>query len=101
MEEAHNLVKVRYPSNEEEYVDDTTLNELISLKKIREVYRPSEGRWVGKTRLAVRRERSLHQGIERRTFNRKILSLKNRVLSGYRGKAKAHPPGPRLIDIYC
>jgi len=37
VEEAHNLVKVRYPSNREEYVDDMTLNELISLKKIREL----------------------------------------------------------------
>lgn|GEM_PF-808807 len=101
MREAHNLVKVRYPSNREEYVDDMTLNELISLKKIRELYRPSEGRWVGKTLLAVRRERSLHQGIERRAFNRKILSLKDRILSGYRGKAKSQPAGPRLIDIYC
>jgi hypothetical protein len=101
VEEAHNLVKVRYPSNEEEYVDDTTLNELISLKKIREVYRPSEGRWVGKTRLAVRRERSLHQGIERRTFNRKILSLKDRTLSGYRGGPAARLPAPGRIDIYC
>ena len=101
MEEAHNLVKVRYPSNREEYVDDMTLNELISLKKIRELYRPSEGRWVGKTRLAVRRERSLYPGIERRAFNRKILSVKDRIFSGYRGRPEARPPAPGSIDIYC
>ncbi len=98
MEETHNLVKVRYPSNREEYVDDLTLNELISLKKIRELYRPSEGRWVGRTRLAVRRGKSLYPGIERRTFNRKILSLKDRTLSAYRCAPGA---GPRSIDIYC
>lgn len=96
--EAHNLVKVRYPSNREEYVDDLALNELISLRKIRELYRPSEGRWVGRTRLAVRREKSLYPGIERRTFNRKILSLKDRILSGYRGLPGARPGS---IDIYC
>jgi len=99
--ETHNLVKVRYMSDREEYVDDTTLNELISQRKIRELYRPSEDRWVGKTRLAVRRERSLYPGIERRTFNRKILSLKDRILSGYRGGPGARPSRPRSIDIYC
>ncbi len=101
MREAHNLVKVRYPSNMEEYVDDMTLNELISFKKIRELYRPSEGRWVGKTLLALRRERSLYQGAERRAFNRTILFLKDQILSGYRGEAEAQPPGSRRIDIYC
>lgn len=99
--EAHNLVKVRYPSNREEYVDDMALNELISSKKVRELYRPSESRWVGKRLLAVRREISLYQGPEKRAFNRKILSLKDQVLSGYRGESEAQPPGPRRIDIYC
>jgi len=98
VQETHNLVKVRYPSNREEYVDDLTLNELISLKKIRELYRPSEGRWVGRTRLAVRRGKSLYAGIERRTFNKKVLSLKDRILSGYRCGPGARP---RSIDIYC
>jgi hypothetical protein len=99
--EAHNLVKVRYLSSREEYVDDTTLNDLISAKKIRELYRPSEGRWVGKTLLAIRRERSLYPGHERRALNRRILSLKDQPLAGYRGESETLPPVHRRIDIYC
>jgi hypothetical protein len=98
--EARNLVKVRYLSDREEYVDDTTLNELISSKKIRELYRPSEGRWVGKTLLAIRRERSLYPGMERRALNRRIFALKDRTLDDYRRKSEA-PPARRRIDIYC
>jgi hypothetical protein len=99
--EAHNLVKVRYLSSREEYVDDTTLNELIASRKIRELYRPSEDRWVGKTLLAIRRERSLYPGVERTTLNLRILSLKDRMLADYRSEPEVLLPGNRRIDIYC
>ena len=99
--EARNLVKVRFLSDREEYVDDTTLNELISSKKIRELYRPSEGRWVGKTLLAIRRERSLYPGMERRALNRRIFALKDRTLDDYRRSKSEAPPARRRIDIYC
>lgn len=100
--ETHNLVKIRYQSSgEEEYVDDATVNELITSRKIRELYRPSEGRWVGKTLLAVRRESSLFAGAERRALNKKILSRKERILEGYRGLPETALSERRRIDTYC
>jgi hypothetical protein len=100
--EIHNLVKVRYSSNWEEYVDDTTLNDLISSKEIKELYRPSENRWVGRLFLATRREKSLYPGQERRAFNKKILFLKSRIPDGYYEARARHPSSKSgLVDIYC
>ncbi len=100
--ETHNLVKVRYlSSGEEEYVDDTTVNELITSRKIRALYRPSEDRWVGKTLLAVRRGNSLYAGTERRALNKRILSWKERTLEGYRSAPDTAVPERRRIDTYC
>jgi len=58
---AYRLIQVRYRTGREGLVDDVTLNELIESDRIRQFYRPTEGRWVdihtGPVRRGVRRYR--------------------------------------------
>ncbi len=42
----YKLIQVRYRNQRQSAVDDVTLNELILTGKIKQFYRPSEGRWV-------------------------------------------------------
>ncbi|MBS1233363.1 MAG: repeat-containing protein [Nitrospirae bacterium] len=61
------LIQVRYRNQRESTVDDVTLNELILTGKIKQFYRPSEGRWVDIDYDKVRMTKtSGYEGTERR-----------------------------------
>jgi tetratricopeptide (TPR) repeat protein len=62
----YKLIQVRYRNQRESAVDDVTLNELILTGKIKQFYRPSEGRWVDIDYDAVRMQANGYAGPERR-----------------------------------
>jgi tetratricopeptide (TPR) repeat protein len=64
--DAQKLIQVRYWNNREGFVDDVTLNELITTNKIRRFFRPSENRWADIEADRVRRGGSKYGGPERR-----------------------------------
>jgi tetratricopeptide (TPR) repeat protein len=61
------LVQVRYWNDREGVVDDVTLNELITLNRIKQFYRPSENRWVNIKADPVRSGQGDYEGLERRS----------------------------------
>ena len=61
---------VRREDNAYDVVNDTTLNNLIVGHRIREFYRPSEGRWIVPGSDPVRGEGgAAYRGPERRRYN--------------------------------
>jgi tetratricopeptide (TPR) repeat protein len=62
----YKLIRVRYRNHREAIVDDITLNELILNGKIKQFYRPSEGRWVDIDYDSVRMKANGYGGPDRR-----------------------------------
>jgi tetratricopeptide (TPR) repeat protein len=60
------FIDVRYRDHREGAVDDVTLNELILTGKVKQFFRPSEGRWVDVDSDAIRLRESKYEGPERR-----------------------------------
>jgi len=100
---AYCLIQVRYRNEREGLVDDVTLNELIKSDRIRQFYRPSEGRWVDIHTGPVRRGVNRYRGPERRTSVRKEPSdavrpagLFRRILG--QGKKPISPSPSKPLD---
>ena len=66
MEGSANLIRVRYRSGQEGWVDDVTLNELLLYKKISHFYRSSENQWVQAANVTLRLGEKAYWGPERR-----------------------------------
>ena len=62
----YKLIQVRYRDHGEGVVDDVTLNELIASGRIKQFYRPSEGRWVDVDSDSIRMNKNSYRGLERR-----------------------------------
>ncbi len=59
-------IAIKYKSNTEDIVPPSMLDELITSEKIKQFYRPSEGRWVTPGVDKIRKAKGKHKGPERR-----------------------------------
>ncbi len=60
------LLHVQYQDSRYDYVDAAVLSELISAKKIKKFFRPSQADWIDIETGPIRGEGSLYLGPERR-----------------------------------
>ena len=63
-------IEVEYQDETHAFIDDYTLEKLIRLRLIKRFYRPSERRWVAIGFDAVRSEKGIYTGWERRRTGR-------------------------------
>ncbi len=66
------FIDVRYRNQRDGAVDDVTLNELILTRKVKQFFRPSEGRWVDVDSDPIRLKANEYEGPERRKSFAKI-----------------------------